>query len=249
MPPTRTETVANDLSARIARGEFPPGGKLPSESELVAEYGYSRTTIRTALSRLAMVGLVTSHAGVGTLVRDDKRFSIDYSKLESRRGFEAAGDNDDPFGAEIRRQGGNPREEVEKSEEAAPPYIAERLQITPGELVVVRRRRRYDDRQLLVVTDSYFPMHVAMGTPLMEQGPVMMRPGILAAVGKPYVRVRDELHSRETSEIEAKRLDTHVGAPLTEAIRTGYAADGEPLRCMVTLALGSRITIVYELEL
>jgi DNA-binding GntR family transcriptional regulator len=264
--PTRTEVIAASLRARIEAGEFPPGSKLPSEAELTGAHKASRTTVRNAIARLVKAGLVSSHPGIGTIVRKDRRFVLDFSKLEAPAP-EDDDSGDDPFAAEIRRQGGTPREEVELRIEIVPPtqiahvpgdlggtafvprFVGEKLQLDEGAQVVVRRRSRFDGQDLLLVSDSYFPFHVAQGTPLMSPQPVHIRSGILRSLGKPYVRVRDEHNARETTEAEAARLGTHVGAPLDEIIRTGYAADGEPLRCMVNLALGARIVVVYELEL
>lgn len=41
--------VVAGLLGRIVAGEFPPGTLLPKESELIEEYGVSRTVIREAL--------------------------------------------------------------------------------------------------------------------------------------------------------------------------------------------------------
>ena len=46
--------IARDLAARIAKGEFPEGGKLFGRSMLASEYGVSPETIRRALRLLHM---------------------------------------------------------------------------------------------------------------------------------------------------------------------------------------------------
>lgn len=60
--------IADDLTARITAGEYPPGTALPSGAALQASYGVSSTTVRAAVRVLAAGGLVESRQGVGTLV-------------------------------------------------------------------------------------------------------------------------------------------------------------------------------------
>jgi DNA-binding FadR family transcriptional regulator len=58
------------LQARIEAGEFAQVRKLPSEGELVATYGVSRTVVREAISQLRARGLVETRRGIGTFARD-----------------------------------------------------------------------------------------------------------------------------------------------------------------------------------
>jgi len=62
------QEVMNDLSAKIQRGVYQPGEKLPTEPEVMAEQGVSRTVVREAISRLQAAGFVETRHGVGTFV-------------------------------------------------------------------------------------------------------------------------------------------------------------------------------------
>ena len=42
--------VAQDIGARILKGEFAPGDLLPNEAESCKAYGVSRTAVREAMS-------------------------------------------------------------------------------------------------------------------------------------------------------------------------------------------------------
>ncbi|MGH2557744.1 MAG: GntR family transcriptional regulator [Thermomicrobiales bacterium] len=64
----RYELVRQDLLARIRRGDYNPGDRLPSENQICAEYGVSVTTARRALQELVRDGVVFRQAGVGTMV-------------------------------------------------------------------------------------------------------------------------------------------------------------------------------------
>ncbi len=56
------------LAERIRTQRYAPGSRLPSESELAAELGVSRASIRSALGRLAAEGMVLRKQGDGTYV-------------------------------------------------------------------------------------------------------------------------------------------------------------------------------------
>jgi len=65
---TLTAAVVEDLTARITKGTYRPGDRLPSELEVMAEQGVSRTVVREAMSRLQAAGLAETRHGIGTFV-------------------------------------------------------------------------------------------------------------------------------------------------------------------------------------
>jgi DNA-binding GntR family transcriptional regulator len=65
----RFERIYKTIRERICLLEYEPGARL-AEEELAAEFGVSRTPIRSVLSRLESEGLVKSRHGVGTFVTD-----------------------------------------------------------------------------------------------------------------------------------------------------------------------------------
>jgi len=74
---TRTSVPVRDqlrsmLTAEIARGSHASGGKLPSERELAAAYGTSRTSVRQALEALVEQGVLFRTVGKGTFVAPDR---------------------------------------------------------------------------------------------------------------------------------------------------------------------------------
>ena len=56
------------LQGSLQSGDLPPGSRLPSENELAERFGYSRQTIRHAIGRLEMDGLLERRQGSGTFV-------------------------------------------------------------------------------------------------------------------------------------------------------------------------------------
>jgi GntR family transcriptional regulator len=61
--------LADILRERIASGEIPPGRRIPSQHELVAEFDLSRNTIRKALDVLKGEGLLETAPGRGLFVK------------------------------------------------------------------------------------------------------------------------------------------------------------------------------------
>ena len=66
----RVEPVAQGVAQRILDGEFAPGQRLPTESELQSAWGVSRSVVREAMKILASQGLVRIEQGRGTFVCD-----------------------------------------------------------------------------------------------------------------------------------------------------------------------------------
>lgn len=63
------EYIYDDLRTRIESRALLPDDKLPSESELISQYGVTRYTARKALEQLEADGLICKHQGKGCFVR------------------------------------------------------------------------------------------------------------------------------------------------------------------------------------
>lgn len=57
------------MTERIESGAYPPGAKLPSGTELCAEFDVSRQVVRSAVDWLKARGLVEGAPGTGVFVR------------------------------------------------------------------------------------------------------------------------------------------------------------------------------------
>jgi galactokinase len=74
--PRVLEEIVSVLADRIIGGQVPPGETLPSEMELTAEFGVSRTAVREALHILATRGMVQPRRRVGTVVLDRSNWNF-----------------------------------------------------------------------------------------------------------------------------------------------------------------------------
>ncbi len=82
------EEVVEALQAPIRDGLVQPGTKLPSEGQVMAQLGVSRTVVREALSRLQATGLVETRHGIGSFVvsrGDEAAFRIGPKDLDTLR--------------------------------------------------------------------------------------------------------------------------------------------------------------------
>jgi DNA-binding GntR family transcriptional regulator len=94
-PTPIVDQVDSLLRDRIRAEHYPPGGRLPSETELSEELGVSRATIRTVLARLAVEGLILRKQGDGTYINQHIRAinthsggMWDFARLIASSGFE-----------------------------------------------------------------------------------------------------------------------------------------------------------------
>ena len=84
---TLGQRVVDGLKDQILSGDLVPGAKLPSEAELIAAYGVSRTVVREAVSRLQAEGLVETFQGRGSFVLavpEPSSFRLESSAIRSQ---------------------------------------------------------------------------------------------------------------------------------------------------------------------
>jgi DNA-binding FadR family transcriptional regulator len=85
--PTRLHAqVVDDIVGSIVSGELAPGALLPSEPEMSANFGVSRTVVREALRILGAKGLIDVRHGSGTRVTPPEQWDpLDAAILAVRR--------------------------------------------------------------------------------------------------------------------------------------------------------------------
>lgn len=64
----RYAEIQRDIERKIMSGEWPPGFRIPSEIELVRQYGCARMTVNKALSSLAASGMIVRKRRSGSFV-------------------------------------------------------------------------------------------------------------------------------------------------------------------------------------
>jgi DNA-binding FadR family transcriptional regulator len=80
-----SDQLATELLSAVARGEYPPGSRLPPEAELAAQANVSRLTLREAVKVLRDKGVLRVEQGRGTFVNSPSSWSaLDAELLSSR---------------------------------------------------------------------------------------------------------------------------------------------------------------------
>jgi GntR family histidine utilization transcriptional repressor len=114
--------VKQYLKDELAAGRWVQGEQMPSEAELVAQFGVSRMTVNRALRELQDAGLVDRVQGLGTFAARLHRVSSTLTIHDIHEEIEARGHRHEA------------RVHVKRAE-AAPAALAERLGLQPGETV------------------------------------------------------------------------------------------------------------------
>ena len=134
--------IKQHLKDELSRGRWPPGAPMPSDAELVAQFGVSRMTVTRALNELRAEGLIERVQGVGTFAAHLMRVA---STLRIRDLHE-----------EISARGHRHHAEVQVArEEAANEAVAQRLGLAAGAPVFHTLIVHFEDSVALQCEDRY----------------------------------------------------------------------------------------------
>lgn len=143
--PSLTDQAKANIKQRILDDEF-VDGRIPSETDLAEELGISRTTVRDALSRLEIEGVIFRKQGAGTFI-NQPGLQIK-SRLEEIWSYEAV----------LKDHGYTPSTRVlDVRLEPAKPDIAAALSLSPGERVLEVQKLFLEDERPVVMTWNHIP--------------------------------------------------------------------------------------------
>lgn len=236
--------IADGLRTQITEGALRPGDQLPTELALAKVHGVTRATVRQALAVLVNEGLVVAARPRGHFVRAVERMS--YRPQAQWRPRPAAPEMD-LFMTEQTALGRGPSQVIGVELVRPPVEIAERLELTDGDLAVARKRVRYLDGVPFDTNDSYYPLSLVDGSEIMHPADVARGTNrVLTELGAEQVRAIDEIEVRMPTPDEAHRLDLGAGLPVAVHRVTGYTRDDRPVRCTANILPGDRHVILYE---
>ncbi|ROO90998.1 GntR family transcriptional regulator [Actinocorallia herbida] len=230
--------ISETLRSRIESGELAPGAQLPTEQDLMEEFGAGRNTVRQALQPLIQRGMVTAQPGRGTFVTEKIDPFVTTLTENPRTGF--GGGEGAAYMSEASLQQRLARNGPIKVElQMATPYIARGLGVEPGTPIVSRHQERFIDGRPWSRQSSHYPMTlVEAGAALLlqavdiDQGPVAYLEDVL---GIRQVGYQDLVLGRPAHPDEAAffRL-SGPGSLVFEQRRTAFSIDGRRIRLTVT---------------
>ena len=238
------ERVANGIRDRIVSGAY--STEFPSERGIEAEFGVSRTTVRAALATLKAEGLLTSKRGKGYSVRS--RVPIRWLASEPERNVNTAVTPADAWSRNVRTQGHEPSERITVETIAADAYLAERLNLDVGALVVARRRLRFVDGEPFMTADSFYDYQVVKDTPIMSPADIPTGAhDTFAAMGRPWAPEKvDRVRARMPTRSEIQLLAIQPGTPVLYVARLSVDQDKVPVRLTVFVVPGDRSESEYR---
>ena len=201
-------SIRDDLRARIDAGEWGPGERLPSETELAARYGVARMTIRQAVGALATEGNVVRRQGLGTFAADRPTRSAEL--LLS-------------FTEEMRGQGREVQTRlINAAVEQPPPAARTALLLGQSAAAVTVRRVRLVDGCPIVAQNSWLPYARFAGldaNPLLDGSLYAM---LEARYGVRIVRAKQAFTAATAGDTDAPALDLKPDEPVLRITRTAY---------------------------
>ena len=236
------QRIADDFRTQILSGDLGPGSPLPSEAELVRQYGSSRGPVRQAINLLRSEGLIDSHQGRGVFVRRRpllRRLSIDGVVDGAREAQDPA----EEIGGrlEVRRY----------APIAAPAEVAKRLGLPQGARVLARSFRFIVEGRPAQLSDSYLPYDLVKGTPVEDPENEPWPGGILAQLRSLGVEVREiteDVATRTPTPDEMQELGLRPGMPVFEVTRTIHATDRPVVTSRLVIA-GDRYVLSYRIPI
>jgi GntR family transcriptional regulator len=223
----RYQEIAQVLRERIAA--VGTGHVLPSESDLSAEFGVSRVTVRRALETLRDEHLVESRQGFGW-------FSAT-TPLQQRL------TQLDTIERQLEERGMRPqRQIIEFAFVAAPPHVAAQLHC--DNVLRVKRINRADGEPFALVT-VWCPADLGQN---LSRGDVERQP-FYELLGIPLRGATQTIGAASASPADAALLTVPVGSPVLRCERLTTSTSGEPILLSEHIFPAHRTEFVVDLPL
>ena len=215
--------IADDLREEIITGKLRPGGQLPTEPNMAAKYGASRSTIRLAIGLLIHEGLVETRQGVGTYVAEPPTL---LTVMLSREEDWQAGEHADAALQPAAEPASRPTADRFQTETAsADAEVAAALNVAEGTQIVVRRSYLYLGKDPWSLVVSCYPMDIVKGTELEQAGRNTKGASlVLAEHGHEPVGYRHDICARMPDAIEKAFFQLSAAVPVTVVSRITYDA-------------------------
>jgi GntR family transcriptional regulator len=260
--------VAEDLRSKIESAQIAPGSQLPTELELMEDYGerfgdssgrgstISRNTVRDAIKLLVARGLVVTRPGKGTFVvrKIDPFVSTLSGSPEIGRETVRYMSEVDRYASEVEESGRKPDVTVPRVEvQPASGRVASHLGLDEGAMVICRYQERSIDETPWSLQTTFYPMEwVTQGGANRLLIAENITDGIVGYVedtlGVKQVGLHDLITARVANGHEVAFFDLPEDGQVAvfEVSRVGFDEQGRPLRLTVTVYPADRNYLAYD---
>lgn len=218
--------LENLLREKINSGAVAPGDRLPTESELIIEYGVSRITVRQALQALADDGLIERRQGRGTFVAERRTRKRKFAGVTH-----LTGSLDELI--EMGRE--TPVQLLEMNRVEADVHEAELLGLKKGEPVYRIKRLRLREGQPYSLILNYLPAEIGARLTREELSHGVLLQILETKFGLNLTEARQQITAELADPYVAQLLQIRVGSPLLSIERTVYDEGGRPIEYVHTL--------------
>lgn len=226
--------VAEALRAEITNGRLAAGDQLPSEHQLMATHGVSRTTVRRALEQLAASNLVRKHQGRGTFVAP-QGLSHGLGDLTSLT--QVMLDRGLTPGICC----------VDVNPDSDPPLDAREF-VQSDRIWRISRTRTGDDRRFCT-QESWLPDELGR---LIDPRQLEERQSLYALLRDvadvPPAEATETIRAEAACEKEAQRLEVPAGSPLIVIYRWTQDRQGRPIEYARSASPGDRYEYIIKLQ-
>jgi GntR family transcriptional regulator len=223
------------LRRGISRSQWKPGDRMPSEAELIEEYGVSRITVRQAFDLLVQEGLVYRRRGSGTFVAVPT-IQHGLNRIIS-------------FTEDMQRRGLHPETKVlDAGLRPAIPEIADRLDIVSGTELAVLERLRLADHEPMSLEISHLVHALCPGILDGNYSQTPLHEALLDRYEIRLARAHQSIRAVAADRGLAGRLRVPAGAPLFYIERVTYQQMGVPVEYLQIYHRGDRYVLYNELR-
>jgi GntR family transcriptional regulator len=217
------------LSGRYGRGE-----KIPTEAQLVAEYGLSRITVRQSLRILEEEGLIRRKVGQGTYVADELPPRPDPELRGTLDNLAPAGQRTTAKLLDLRTVSAGPRD-------------AELLGVAQGDPLVSCTRVRYRASEPFGLLAHLLPAELGkkLSPAYLRRGSV--REYLEEKLGLSLCESEQTVLATLADATLARVLSTRVGGPLLLVRRVLHTSDGRAVECLRSYYRGESYALSADL--
>lgn len=218
--------LENVLREKIASGAFEAGERIPTELELIEQYGVSRITVRQALQALSDEGLIERRQGRGTVVSARKSRKKRFTGM-----IHLTGSLD-----ELIEMGmDTPVKVLEMNRVEADLHEAELLEIKIGTPIYRLKRLRLNEGKPFGLIINYLPEEIGSSLTMAELSSGALLHTMETKLGYQLDNALQQIHAELADPYVAKLLDVRVGTALLSIERTVYTEEQKPVEYVHTL--------------